>query len=608
MVRIDGLPKELASVPERPEDWKRWREEALLWRVLMRDLIDRDLDARADALKLTADDPLYHQVLFGSYFEPRDRVGRPKGWHPAIPFYFQCLLVRWIQEVLRTIPGTPGALLGRGDGVVEKARDMTGSWSFINVIAHGWLFDTDFTAGLMSYKEDLVEKANEPGTLFYKLEGYLGLLSVVYPSRIVEIDGREIEVPVRSPEWLIPAGFDHKLHNQNLTLAHPSKSNVVSGFATTERAGTGTRYTMVVMDEAAKFQAFLAAWLGVRAVTDHAFALSSPDTRFGTGFRDVARQADEAGQTGGKGPAFIRLRAEEHPYRDEIWREEMEARHAGLDEAAESMAREFDLDYDAGSGAKIYPYAAEIQPAPLTYRPADHQLDFCIDPGIRDRCAFHVVMYDPGTDRYGLILSYANNAKPAEFYASLLVNRPLYQFYEYGPEEERVMEFFEKYRRNIRFWVGDPAGKAKVSGRDGKLTSFYDDLYNDVRRLTDGRVGIRIWSSDKHEYKRLEGRKKALRWLLQKLDINDAPDTRRTLAGIQDHRLPADRFDRERTSASEEPVRHPLHDRVVALEYYAVHRRHFNELQSEDPGQPVRVSMSGKPLSKSAHKRRGYIR
>lgn len=594
---IEGLPESIRVVPDDPAGWAEWRDKALAWRVLTRDRIERDKDARAAALALCADDCAYHAILFGATFEPRDRPGRPKGWWPLVPYEFQIRLIRWIDDVLAANPGTESALMGRGDGVLEKARGMAGSWTFCAYAATKWLHDDGFVAGFMSYKQDVVDQSNSTDTLFYKIEGYLGLDPRVPVSREMEIDGQTVTVPVRSPEWLIPEGYNPRIHNRDLVLAHPTRTNVINGYSTGERTGVGARATMMVLDEAAKFPAFPAVWQSVSATTDHRFALSSADLRFGSGFRDLARVAERAWRDETQGPAFMRLRPEEHPERDELWREEIEARHAGSEEAAEALAREYDLDYDAGHGAFIYPYAKTIEPMALTFRAADEMLDFCIDPGFRDMTALHLVKYDPGKDRYGLLASYANNGLPAEFYASLATASPLHGEYEYGEAEERIMQWFADYGRRIRFWIGDPAGR-QANVNTG--TSFYDEFKKAAHRLTDGRRPVAIWASDKSEYKQVGPRISALRWLLPKLDINDEPDTRRTLEAIRDHRYKAVDFDRDVTAISALPVRTWGHDRVTALEFYAVHRR-LGGAQAESRKRvaraPVyRTTMGGKTI------------
>lgn len=604
MVEILGLPKGMRTIPNHAPDWETWRDRALVYRMQMRDLADRDEGARKHLIEVATDDPLYDFVVFGATFEPRNRPDRPKGWYPLIPYAFQGELIRWIEDVIAADPRTPSALLGRGDGVLEKARGMAGTVTICGFLGNRWRFDDGFVGGVMSYKEDVVEKTMSTDTIFYKIEGYLGLDARVPEFRDLRVGADTELVPIRSPGWLIPEGYDPNLHNLNLSLANPTTTNVINGYSTSGRTGVGARLTVLFMDEAAKFQAFGQVWQSTSATTDHRIAISSADIRYGTGFRDLARVAEHAQQSGGNGPAFLRLRPEAHPERDELWREEIESRHAGGEQASEALAREYDLDYDAGGGAFIYPRAKEIVPVALSFNPANEMLDFCIDPGIRDMTAFHAVKVDPGLDRYGLLLSYASSGQPAEFYASLVMGQPL-AGYDYGEEEERVMAFFLAYGPRVRFWIGDPAGKARGGG---KATSFYQDFREATRELSDGKRAISIWSSDKSDYKHLRPRHSALRWLISKLDINDAPDTRRTLAAIQDHRFPARKDDREVTSEPDVTVRTWGHDRVTALEFYAAHRKLGGAMQvaAETANTTVqRVSISGRPYS--SRKKAGYV-
>jgi len=597
----------LRTVPEVADEWWAWREKVLAYRLLVRDRIETDLAARKSVLAMAADDPAYDMIMFGCVFEPRDREGRPRGWWPMIPYHFQVDVIRWYQDIMAAVPGSESAKLGRGDGIMEKARGMAGSWTFCVVAAHGWRYLDGFLAGFMSYKQEVVDKANLPDTLFVKIESYLGLDRRVPETRDMEVQGKAVAMPIRPPDWLIPEGYDPAKHNNELMIAHPTRSNVISGYSTTERTGVGGRQTVMFLDEAAKYTAFPTVWQSLSAVTDHRIAFSSADLRFGSGFRDLARLAERAQREGTAGPAFIRLRPELHPERDQIWREETEARHAGGPLAEEAMAREYDLDYDAGGGTNIYRKAQEIQPIAIGFDPANEALDFCIDPGIHDMTAFHLVKYDPGLGRYGLLESYANNGMPADFYASLIVAQPLYGLYDYGPEEERIMEeWFRPYGRRIRMYVGDSAGTTRGGGN---LSTFYGDLRAAALRLTDNQRSINVWSSNDAQFRYLEGRISALRWMLDILDVNDTPSCRRTLEAIKDHRWKSLREDRETTATAKTPVRTWGHDRVTALEFYAANRKYAGAMEKNALASPapVRVSMSGRPILPNKHKR-GYLR
>ncbi len=591
-VEIIGLPPNMCTIPVKAREFGEWSERALTYRAIIRERCERDSEARKTVIAAAARDPLYDFLVFGCIFEPRDRLNtdgtlRKSGWYPWVPYEFQGRLIRWIQETMAAAPGTPAARLGRGDGVLEKARGMAGSWTFCGYIANQWRYSDGFVAGVMSYKEDLVEKTNSTDSLFYKIEGFLGLDQRVPEFRLMSMGGKQLEIPVRPPSWMIPEGYEQRQHNQDLTLAHPTRTNVINGYSTGERTGVGGRASLMFLDEAAKFPAFMTVWQSMSAVTDHRFACSSADIRFGTGFRDLARVAEEASKSKESGPGFLRLRPDEHPERDEVWRDEIEARHTGLASAQEALAREYDLDYEASSGAYIYPGANHMTIKPIDFNPSNQRIDFCIDPGIANMCAFHLVSYDPGLHRYGLLASYANNGKPAEFYASLAMASPMTGDYDYTDDDERIMEWFERFGKHIRYWVGDPAGKQRGGG---SATSFYDDFFRATDRLTDGNRRVMIWSSDKSQYKHLKPRIESLREMLKIMDINNAPDTLNTLKALNDHRYPEIPDDRSTTSTNAVPIRHGGHDRVTALEFYACHRK-FGSTAAvlNEPVGPVRM-------------------
>ncbi len=606
-VEIPGLPAALRTVPADPAAWRTWGERILDYRVTVRGKCEHDMGARAQVLHFADLDPLYDALVFGVVFEPRDRVNadgtlRAKGWYPFIPYEFQSRLMRWIQGVMTILPGSPEALLGRGDGILEKARGMAGSWTFCAHIGNRFKFDDGYIAGLMSYRVDEVDKTNSTNTLFAKVEGYLGLDRRVAPIKRMRIGAAEVEVPLRSPDWMVPTGYAPSKHNQELTLAHPERTNLVLGYTTTSEAFTSARMTQIVMDEAAKFDQFDDVWNAASAVADHRFALSSAWLLKGPAFRNLARAAEKAQRDGTPGPSFMRLKPEEHPERDEVWREEIEARHTGTPSAKAALAREYDLDYEAGRTGYIYrEKGITIVPAPLSFSPSTQSLDFCIDPGVRDLCAFHLLRYAQDLHRYGLLASYVNSGKPAEFYASLYMATPLAR-YTYGPDEERIMDWFASWGKHIRFNVGDPAGKQRGGG---SATSFYGDFLRATEEISDGQRRVAIWSSDKHAFNHLLPRHAALRWLLDLLDVNDAPDTLLTLDAVNDHHY-KEVPERETVSIPLTPVRTPGHDRVTALEFYACHRRVGSEPVPEDrprdSDRPILYAMSGKPMQIGSHR------
>lgn len=618
-VEVPAFPPGIRLIPHERAAWVRWADAALGWRAVTRGQCDTDLGARREWVEAAAADPIVDFTLFGVVFEPRDRRDargdlRPHGWHPWIPYGFQAILVRSLEAICAVMPGTDDFALGRGDLVCEKARGMTWSWTICGFLGNRWKYDDGFIGGLMSYNQDAVEKKNDPGSLFAKLEAYLGLNDKVPASLTTRVGDEMIHIPLRSPGWMIPPGYDAREHNQELNLAHPTRTNVIRGFTTTMNTGVGARLSFLAMDEGAKFRQAGRVWNSVAETTDHRAIGSSADLAYGSAFRDLAADAREANERGEIGPRYLRLETDLHPERDEIFAAEVSARHTAGRGAKEAEAREYRIDYDAGSGTKIYGGAETMREQRLVFDPATMKLDFCIDPGIRSICAFHLVAYDRTRHQYNLLLTYENAGLPADFYASLVCATPQPRRFSYGAEEERVLWWFEQYGNHLRHFVGDPAGKQRGGGG---ATSFYGDFYKATAAFNDGRPGIRIWCSDKDAFKHYEPRQSALRWLLELMKINDAPDTVRTLRALRDMRYAESAQGGDTTRRSSEPVKIDGFDAVTALEFYAVHRRWGPQtleptvvgldglpLYTPAPirGESVRVARNGDPI---ALKRRG---
>lgn len=591
-ILVPNLPPTMATIPEQSDAWRAWRDRVLRVRVELQRNAEHDLALQAE-LKQKISDPLFFMAIFGVHFEPRDRPERPKGWYPSVPMPFQGRLVRWIEAVLGIDPSSPEGLKGRADGILEKSRGMTGTYTFMQFAASRWLADEGFACGLASYKGDLVDKANSPSTLFYKVRANLGLVDAVPVRKFLALgDAGDILCPLRLPEWVLPAGFKRRTHDTEMALTNLERSNYLIGATSTGKTGTGERWTVMIDDEASKWFEFQHAWENQSAVTDHRLALSSADRRYGSGFRDLA----VAGASAQKdpelpGPSYLRLDWSEHPEQDAGWQTAMRARHADNPAAFE---REYGLDYDAGHANKIYAEKAQRVPIKVvTFRPAEQALDWCVDPGIANNTAMHLVSYDAGLDQYALLESYTNHSKPAEFYATIMLGTPLYVAYDYSDEDEAVMASFRTYGEHIRYFIGDPAGNQRSSVT---ATSFYDELRASIARLSDGRRAIAVSTKYDEGARSIGVRIEALRWLLGKLVINDTVRTRRTHAALLEHAFPAPpehrpALDRE----PQAPLRFWGHDLVTALEYLAVHRKlatatTFTRLA------PVRAGISGKPL------------
>lgn len=548
--RIRGLPEHIAEVPEDGTDWLRWREDALLFREWCRRAADDDPEMRAYIMGLAANDPAFDMLVYGAIFEPRrvtdqriDEDGeieefvRPQGWYPWVPYPFQVELVRFIEDCMARQDDP----LGRGDGVIEKSRDMGATWVFCFFVANRWRYADDFIAGLFSRKEDMVESKNQ-SSMFYRIEANLGLNTKVpdtcrAPGTI--FDGHK----VRPPSYLVPLGYEAKIHNTQLNLLHPTKTNEILGEATTSRSGVGTRTSMNVLDEAAKIDDLLEMWAIHEAVTDHRFALSSADRQYGDGMYILATQARLARQDPRReGPALLTLDWRKHPLRDEAWAQRRRARFAG-DGDLNRFEREYEIDWDAGMGDWVYPASKTILPGRFPYELTHGDVYGQIDPGLRDPTSVIFHQYVPVQNRYRCIEAITLKTPNAEYLAPILMGFPPGHQARNAYVEQaihEVMDFTWMLRQQGRkiVWIGDTYGDNQGgAGRE----SFYEALLRTSRELSKlypdlPPVELVVMTKYDEGARFHRKRKECLTSMLPRYDFDDTPRVRYVLEAIQSNR------------------------------------------------------------------------
>ena len=141
--------------------------------------------------------------------------------------------------------------LGRRDIGLEKSRDMGATWLFLTLFFHRWLFYPRMAFGLVSRHEDAVDKADDPDTLFWKLDFHYDHL----------------------PNWMKPARTRTKC-----TLLNQWNHSIVTGYAATQDVARGGRKFAFGMDELAAFRVDdgFAAWSSTQHVSDCRIAISTP--------------------------------------------------------------------------------------------------------------------------------------------------------------------------------------------------------------------------------------------------------------------------------------------------------------------------------------------
>ena len=141
--------------------------------------------------------------------------------NPIIPFHLypkQEEFLRWLQERENE----------RKDGLAETSRDVGFTWLCGAYALHGWLFRTGFSAGFGSRKLELIDKLGDPDSIFEKIRIALRAL----------------------PEWMLPAGFKWKEHDNFARLLNPTTGATITGEGGDD-IGRGGRKTVYFIDEAA---------------------------------------------------------------------------------------------------------------------------------------------------------------------------------------------------------------------------------------------------------------------------------------------------------------------------------------------------------------------
>jgi hypothetical protein len=572
---IEGLPDHIKVVPTEPEEWLRWSRQVTAYRETVRRRCADDKREQQAEIELCRRDPCYWMVMYGVVFEPRHLFGMSPRWMRAVLYPFQVQLVRWIQAVMLETEN------GRGDGVCEKSRDMTVSWTFCLYMAWAWLFEDVFVAGVVSRNAAQVDRTGASDTLFYKIRANLALEDQVPPG-------------LKLPSWMVPPGMTDE-HSVQLTIFHPTKTCIIQGETSTAMAGVGGRATMRLNDEAARFMNFDEAWANQNATTEHRFAVSSADM-VSPGFRELAEYGKKAVENKYMhGPSYLRLNWWHHPFHTQEWYEDQRARNMTQ---PHWFRREYDIDYYAGAGDNVYPAFLPLQPGEFPYDPTLEGALYCsIDPGVSDPCAIVWIQEDRKMGRYRVVKGFETpkNADP-EFVASILVGVQItgYGGYDYSdPYLQDLMKWTAGLRRKVIYY-GDPAGNAR--GGDGKRT-FYEAVTDKTGELTGNMNKVTVNTITQDSARTYEVRMRALNSLVSRIDVDQDWGARYFLEALKESRFPERSPNRAYTKEVTEPQHDQYSHRRTTMEFWAVNitaLRRVDNARRDSQRRAKRISMSGR--------------
>lgn len=153
-------------------------------------------------------------------FDPRIEPPAPR-LMPFILFDRQVEFVEFLQSCLEDKEG----------GLVEKARDIGASWLCCAFSVWLWLYYDGTAIGWGSRKEEYVDKRGDPKAIFTKIRQIIQYL----------------------PVWMLPEGFNSRLHDSHMKILNPANEASITGEAG-DNIGRGGRTTIYFKDESAHYE------------------------------------------------------------------------------------------------------------------------------------------------------------------------------------------------------------------------------------------------------------------------------------------------------------------------------------------------------------------
>lgn len=170
---------------------------------------DVDPDFREECWHRASQDIIWYLDTFGFTYSPKDYPDCPDRPFILYPFQETALLKM-------------DAALGKHDLLGEKARDMGFTWMVISLFEWRFHFHKKQSFLLGSRKEEYVDKAGDPKTLFWKLDYFIENL----------------------PPWLQPYCERTSMHYRNMEM-----DSTIDGESTNDNFARGDRRTAIALDE-----------------------------------------------------------------------------------------------------------------------------------------------------------------------------------------------------------------------------------------------------------------------------------------------------------------------------------------------------------------------
>lgn len=351
-------------------------------------------------------------------------TGEP-GW---IPFKLWPAQVRIIREIYE-------AYLKQEWRVMFKARGVGGTYVSEAVMFWLWRFTPNFLAHMGSRKEDEVDYAGgkKRNTLFAKLDGFLSHL----------------------PDWLLPAGFDRKLHRQKLLLTNPENGASISGESANANFGHSNRTSWVLLDEYARWSDHV--FYSVQGVSSFVLAISTLNANQDQ-FTLIVDDAIRLGR-------LIKYTVEDNPLYTPEWLEKKRETTDAL-----VFAREYMMDRTASTAGRVYG----------SFNRTKHVGDYDYDPelpmatfwdwGYSDETYLGFIQKDFKTQELFIINEVVARQQEIEWFVNFYPRaRVIPNPYSYPEDLETKMAHIQYFYRTPNIDFGDPSGKNRTQLRQGSL-------------------------------------------------------------------------------------------------------------------------------------------
>lgn len=341
--------------------------------------------ARRAEYQLCKNDILHWLTYWGWLYNPWKPPEKQE--FPYIAYRFQEELILYLRDSITRCNALDS--FERENIVIEKCREMAGSWSVYATILHDFIFFNGSYV-ILSWKR---EEVDEPGNMdvpFSKLRFMLQ----------------------RLPDWMMPKGWDWRTCSNVGLLKNPQGASIGSE-SMTAAAGAGGRVRAAIFDELGKIKdgTDFAAWRSMSGTTRLRIAISTPegrDNKFGrlaTGEEKEARTLISLNWW--KDPIKTQGMTYVNNKPTSPWYEEQKR---SLDPI--TLASQVDISYDNSVGGKVfgdvYSLWHQSRKEPVMPVPGK-RIILTLDPGVHMFASFtqfdhyerYLVMeehYNPNTD------------------------------------------------------------------------------------------------------------------------------------------------------------------------------------------------------------------